>query len=217
MKGNVKTKKSNFKLMNTNTQNLLHQDGIALYYEKAIPEDQIKQLFDELINNISWENERVVMFGKEIITKRKVAFYSDSSIAYTYSSRTKIGLPWNETLITLKNIVASITKEKYNACLLNLYHNGEEAMGWHCDNEKEIVGNSSIASVSIGASRKFSFKHKVTKETISIQLGNGSLLEMKGTIQQHWWHSLPKSKKVTESRINLTFRQMHTPKNVNEK
>jgi alkylated DNA repair dioxygenase AlkB len=157
------------------------------------------------------------MFGKEIITKRKVAFYSDPSIAYTYSSRTKIGLPWKETLITLKNMVESITKEKYNACLLNLYHNGEEAMGWHCDNEKEIVANSSIASLSIGASRKFSFKHKVTKETISIQLENGSLLEMKGVIQQHWWHSLPKSKKINESRINLTFRQMHPKKGINEK
>jgi alkylated DNA repair dioxygenase AlkB len=203
--------------MNTNNQNLLHQDGIALYYEKVIPENQIMQLLDELLNHISWENERVVMFGKEIITKRKVAFYSDPLIAYTYSSRTKVGLPWKETLITLKNIVELITKEKYNACLLNLYHNGEEAMGWHCDNEKEIVTNSSIASISIGASRKFSFKHKVTKETISIQLENGSLLEMKGTIQQHWWHSLPKSKKVTESRINLTFRQMYAPKNKNEK
>ena len=203
--------------MNTNTQNLLHQDGIALYWEKAIPENQIKQLFDELFSNINWENERVVMFGKEIITKRKVAFYSDPLIAYTYASRTKIGLPWKETLITLKNIVASITKEKYNACLLNLYHNGEEAMGWHCDNEKEIVANSSIASLSIGVSRKFSFKHKVTKDTKSIQLENGSLLEMKGPIQQHWWHSLPKSKKITESRINLTFRQMHAPKNMNEK
>ncbi len=203
--------------MNTNTLNLLHQDGIALYYKKAIPENQIKPIFDELLNHISWENERVVMFGKEIITKRKVAFHSDSSIAYTYASRTKIGLPWKETLIILKNIVESITNEKYNACLLNLYHNGEEAMGWHCDNEKEIVPNSSIASLSIGASRKFSFKHKATKETISIQLENGSLLEMKGAIQQHWWHALPKSKKITESRINLTFRQMYVPKNKNEK
>ena len=195
-----------------NPINIIHQDGIALYHEKVISGEQIKPLYDELLNNINWENERVVMFGKEIITKRKVAFYSDPSIAYTYSSRTKVGLPWNETLITLKNMVASITKEKYNACLLNLYHNGEEAMGWHCDNEKEIVTNSSIASLSIGATRKFSFKHKVTKETISIQLENGSLLEMKGTIQSHWLHALPKSKKITESRINLTFRQMHTQK-----
>jgi alkylated DNA repair dioxygenase AlkB len=195
-----------------NPLNIIHQDGIALYHEKVISDEQIKPLYDELLNKINWENERVVMFGKEIITKRKVAFYSDASIAYTYASKTKIGLPWIDPLIIIKNIVESLTKQTYNACLLNLYHNGDEAMGWHCDNEKEIVANSSIASLSIGASRKFSFKHKLTKETISIQLENGSLLEMKGTIQSHWLHALPKSKKITEPRINLTFRQMHTQK-----
>jgi alkylated DNA repair dioxygenase AlkB len=195
-----------------NPLNIIAQDGIALYHEKVLTDEQIKPLYDKLLNNINWENERVVMFGKEIITKRKVAFYSDPLIAYTYSSKTKIGLPWKDPLIILKNIVESLTKQTYNACLLNLYHNGEEAMGWHSDNEKEIIANSSIASLSIGASRKFSFKHKVTKETISIQLENGSLLEMKGTIQSHWLHTLPKSKKITESRINLTFRQMHAQK-----
>ena len=146
--------------MTMNPPNILNQDGIAIYHEQVISEEQIKHLYDDLLININWENERVVMFGKEIITKRKVAFYSDSSIAYRYSSKTKIGLPWNDTLITLKNIAESITKETYNACLLNLYHNGEESMGWHSDNEKEIVTNSSIASLSIGAIRKFSFKHK---------------------------------------------------------
>ena len=195
-----------------NPLQIIEQDGIALYHEKVISDEQIKPLYDELLNEINWENERVVMFGKEIITKRKVAFYSDASIAYTYVSKTKIGLPWKDPLIILKNIVESLTKQTYNACLLNLYHNGDEAMGWHSDNEKEIIANSTIASLSIGASRKFSFKHKVTKETISIQLENGSLLEMKGTIQSHWLHALPKSKKITESRINLTFRQMHTQK-----
>ena len=195
-----------------NPLNIIDQDGIALYHEKVLTDEQIKPLYEELLNKINWENERVVMFGKEIITKRKVAFYSDPLIAYTYSSKTKIGLPWKDPLIILKNIVESLTKQTYNACLLNLYHNGDEAMGWHSDNEKEIIANSTIASLSIGASRKFSFKHKVTKETISIKLENGSLLEMKGTIQSHWLHTLPKSKKITESRINLTFRQMHTQK-----
>ena len=195
-----------------NPLNIIDQDGIALYHEKVLTDEQIKPLYEELLNKINWENERVVMFGKEIITKRKVAFYSDPLIAYTYSSKTKIGLPWKDPLFILKNIVESLTKQTYNACLLNLYHNGEEAMGWHSDNEKEIIANSTIASLSIGASRKFSFKHKVTKETKSIQLGNGSLLEMKGTIQSHWLHTLPKSKKITESRINLTFRQMHAQK-----
>ena len=102
----------------------------------------------------------------------------------------------------------SLTKSKYNACLLNLYHNGDESMGWHSDDEKEIIAESSIASLSLGAERKFSFKHKATKETISVLLENGSLLEMKGAIQKNWWHALPKSKKVIAPRINLTFRQM---------
>lgn len=195
-----------------NRPNILPHDGIALYYDKIIADDQVKQLYDALLNNILWENERVIMFGKEIITKRKVALYSDPSIAYRYASKTKIGLPWTSTLLTIKNTIESITKESYNACLLNLYHNGEESMGWHSDNEKEIITNSSIASLSLGASRKFSFKHKETKETVSIELANGSLLEMKGSVQNHWWHALLKSKKVTDARINLTFRQMHTQK-----
>ena len=109
-------------------------------------------------------------------------------------------------------MISAITKNEYNACLLNLYHNGDEGMGWHSDNEKEIITNSSIASLSIGAQRKFAFKHKLTKETHSLILENGSLLEMKGTIQQHWLHCLPKSKKVQTPRINLTFRQMHHEK-----
>lgn len=192
--------------------NILPQDGIALYYDKIIADEQVKQLYDTILNNIHWENERVIMFGKEIITKRKVAFFSDPSISYRYASKTKIGLPWTSTLITIKNRIESITKESYNACLLNLYHNGEESMGWHSDNEKEIITNSSIASLSLGANRKFSFKHKVSKETVSIELEDGSLLEMKGSVQAHWWHALLKSKKVTDARINLTFRQMHTQK-----
>ena len=192
--------------------NILPQDGIALYYDKIIGDEQVKQLYDALFNNIHWENERVIMFGKEIITKRKVAFFSDPSISYRYASKTKIGLPWTSTLITIKNRIESITKESYNACLLNLYHNGEESMGWHSDNEKEIITNSSIASLSLGANRKFSFKHKLSKETVSIELEDGSLLEMKGSVQAHWWHALLKSKKVTDGRMNLTFRQMHTQK-----
>ena len=198
--------------MINNRPNILPQDGIALYYEKIVNDEEIKGLYDALLNNIHWENERVIMFGKEIVTKRKVAFFSDPSISYRYASKTKIGLPWTSSLLIIKNIVESITKESYNACLLNLYHNGEESMGWHSDNEKEIIANSSIASLSLGANRKFSFKHKASKETVSIELEDGSLLEMKGSIQAHWWHALLKSKKVTAARINLTFRQMHTQK-----
>jgi alkylated DNA repair dioxygenase AlkB len=194
--------------MNDNIPNIINQDGDALYYPQAIPAEQLSHFYNELFNKISWEQDCVMMFGKEIITKRKVAFYSDPMISYTYSGKLKVGLPWSQELLVIKEIVESFTKVKYNACLLNLYHNGDESMGWHSDNEKEIIVNSSIASLSIGAERKFSFKHKTTKETVSVLLENGSLLEMKGAIQQNWWHALPKSKRVTEPRINLTFRQM---------
>jgi alkylated DNA repair dioxygenase AlkB len=148
------------------------------------------------------------MFGNEITTKRKVAFYSDPNIQYRYSQRTKKGLEWISILLQIKSIVESYTQTQYNACLLNLYHNGNEAMGWHSDNEVEIMPNSSIASISLGAERKFSFKNKTTKETNTILLENGSLLEMKGELQNHWLHSLPKSTKIIMPRINLTFRQM---------
>jgi alkylated DNA repair dioxygenase AlkB len=148
------------------------------------------------------------MFGKEITTKRKVAFYADSLIEYTYSNKTKKGLEWTPLLIDIKQLVSSYTGSDYNACLLNLYHDGEEGMGWHSDDEKEIMPNSSIASLSLGAERKFAIKHKVSKEAQNILLENGSLLEMLGSFQKNWLHSMPKSKKIIAPRINLTFRQM---------
>ena len=196
--------------MNKDFPYIINKEGQAIYFGKIISEEQINVFFEELINKIDWKNEVVVMFGKEITTKRKVAFYSDPNIQYRYSQITKKGLTWIPILLQIKSIVESNTHTQYNACLLNLYHNGNEAMGWHADNEAEIKPNSSIASISLGATRKFSFKNKTTKETNSLLLENGSLLEMKGALQNHWLHSLPKSTKITTPRINLTFRQMIT-------
>ncbi len=194
--------------MNKDFPYIINKEGQAIYFGKIISEEQINVFFEELINKIDWKNEVVVMFGNEITTKRKVAFYSDPNIQYRYSQRTKKGLEWISILLQIKSIVESYTQTQYNACLLNLYHNGNEAMGWHSDNEVEIMPNSSIASISLGAERKFSFKNKTTKETNTILLENGSLLEMKGELQNHWLHSLPKSTKIIMPRINLTFRQM---------
>ena len=143
------------------------------------------------------------------IPTQKVAWFADAGITYTYAGVKKSGLVWTDTLLEIKQKVESITGAKYNACLLNLYHEGEEGMGWHQDNEVEMVAGSSIASLSLGAARKFAFKHATTNERLDIELANGSLLDMKGTIQQHWYHSLPKTKKVKQMRINLTFRLMH--------
>ena len=188
--------------------NIINQDGQAHYFGEIINDEQNHKYFNELLHKIEWANEKLIMFGKEITTKRKVAFYADPFINYTYSNKTKKGLQWTPLLIEIKKIVTSYTGSNYNACLLNLYHDGEEGMGWHCDDEKEIIPNSSIASLSLGAERKFAIKHKLTKQTHSMILENGSLLEMLGSFQKNWLHSLPKSKKVIDTRINLTFRQM---------
>jgi len=188
--------------------NIINQDGQAHYFGKILNDEQNRKYLNELLHKIEWTNENLIMFGKEIITKRKVGFYAGQHIQYTYSNKTKKGLAWTPILLEIKQMVTSYTGANYNACLLNLYHDGNEGMGWHSDDEREIVPNSSIASLSIGAERKFSLKHKASKESLSIVLENGSLLEMSGSIQQNWLHSLPKSKKIMDARINLTFRQM---------
>lgn len=148
------------------------------------------------------------IFGKHIVTARKVAWYGDSNFAYTYSGTTKQALAWTAQLAALKAKVEELTGKIFNSCLLNLYHHGDEGMSWHSDDEKSLVQNSSIASVSLGAEREFRFKHKRLDQKASVLLESGSLLVMKGSTQSHWLHSIPKSKKVKSPRINLTFRSM---------
>ena len=170
--------------------NLLHKDGTVNYYRNVLTHNEANRYFDLLLQNILWRNDEAVIFGKHIVAKRKVAWYGDSDYLYTYSNTTKQALVWT----------------KFNSCLLNLYHNGDEGIAWHSDDEKPLGENSIIASLSFGAERKFSFKHKHTKQTISVVLEHGSLLIMKDATQTNWLHSLPKSKKITRPRINLTFR-----------
>lgn len=172
--------------------------------------DQANEYFDSLLQNIPWKNDEVVVFGKRIVTKRKTAWYGDSNYVYIYSNTIKQALPWTRELVNLKQIVENLSNTKFNSCLLNLYHDGNEGMGWHSDDEKSIEDNSTIASVSLGAERKFSFKHKQSNKTISVLLEHGSLLLMKDATQKNWLHSLPKSSKITLPRINLTFRRMVT-------
>ncbi len=194
-----------FPIVNTPEQ-LLPYDGLAIYYGSIFLPPLIEEYKLLLMDEIVWENDHIRMFGKEIITKRKVAWYGDKPFLYRYSNSTKKALPITGTLNRIRKTIEEISGETYNSCLLNLYHNGDESMGWHSDNEKELQKNGAIASVSFGAVRKFSFKHKTTKEKKEIDLENGSLLVMKGPIQEHWLHQLPPSRKVKESRINLTFR-----------
>ena len=188
---------------------ILNKDDTVNYYGKILSSKEADQYFDSLMRNIQWEKDELIIFGKHVTTKRKVAWYGDSEYLYTYSSTTKRALDWTRELFELKQIVEKYAETKFNSCLLNLYHDGSEGMGWHSDDEKPLGKNNTIASLSFGAERKFSFKNKQTKQTVSIVLEHGSLLIMKGATQSNWLHSLPKSKNITQSRINLTFRTIH--------
>jgi|26BtaG_2_1085354.scaffolds.fasta_scaffold00022_35 alkylated DNA repair dioxygenase AlkB len=197
-----------FNMENAHPIKVISEDGDVNYYGKVFSKEECEQYFEDLMKTIQWKHDEVFIFGKKIITKRQVAWYGDMGLKYTYSKTTKIAFSWTKELLKIKNSIESKTGESFNSCLLNLYHSGEEGMGWHSDDEKDLVRNSAIASVSFGTERKFVFKHKNTKETISLNLENGSLLLMKGKTQSHWSHRLPPSKKVTGPRINLTFRSI---------
>ena len=188
--------------------NLLPKDGTVNYYGKIFSEEYSFKYYVKLLNEVIWQHDVIKMFGKEIVTKRKVAFLGDEGISYKYSGKNKIAENWLKFILEIKSTVEEISGEKFNACLLNYYHNGSEAMSWHSDNEKEILVNSAIASVSFGAERKFGFKHNFTKEEISLILENGSLLIMKDEIQKYWKHKLYIESKITQPRINLTFRMI---------
>lgn len=187
-------------------QNLLPKNGEAYYYGKIFSEKDAKYYFDTLLESIDWKHDELTIFGKKIITKRKVAWYGTPGLKYTYSKTIKTALPWTAELLKIKKIIEDKTGESYNSCLLNLYHSGEEAMGWHSDDEKDLKKNAAIASLSLGAERKFVFKHKESKESVSKILEDGSLLLMGGSTQSNWLHRLPPTKKVLQPRINLTFR-----------
>jgi alkylated DNA repair dioxygenase AlkB len=189
-----------------NTSNLLPSGGIVNYYGKLWSFQRANEYFDSLMNTIEWKNDQAIIYGKLIITKRKVAWYGDKDYEYTYSNTTKRALPWTKELLELKRIAEEKTGETFNSCLLNLYHSGEEGMAWHSDGEKDLKKNGAIGSLSFGAERKFAFKHKETKEIVSVILEHGSLLVMKDTTQSNWLHRLPPTKRICKPRINLTFR-----------
>ncbi len=187
---------------------IINNDGLVIYYGKVTQKDEADAYLENLLDTIEWKNDEAIIFGRHIITKRKVAWYGDDGYSYKYSGTTKQALSWTPELLELKTITEQITGESFNSCLLNLYHDGNEGMAWHSDDEKSLGKDSAIASLSFGAERKFSLKHRVTKESHSVLLENGSLLIMKGATQTNWLHSLPKSKRIISPRVNLTFRRM---------
>lgn len=187
-------------------KNILSKDGTVHYHGIVFPKTIADNYYESLLQHIAWEHDEAIIFGKRIVTKRKVAWYAEQAFEYSYSNTTKHALLFTKELLELKALVEKETQETYNSCLLNLYHDGSEGMAWHSDGETDLKKNGAIASLTFGAERKFGFKHKVTKETVYLILQHGSLLVMKDETQTHWLHRLPPTKKITRPRINLTFR-----------
>ncbi|WP_413514041.1 alpha-ketoglutarate-dependent dioxygenase AlkB family protein [Myroides odoratus] len=190
-------------------KNYLPYEGTVHFYGYVLARQEAAYYFEHLLHSIEWKNDEALIFGKKISTKRKVAWYGSQPFQYTYSNSTKHALPWTPELLDLKTCIEKETGETYNSCLLNLYHNGNEGMAWHSDGEKDLKKNGAIASLSLGATRKFLFKHKSTQEKVEFILESGSLLVMKDETQTFWLHRLPPTKVVHQPRINLTFRTIN--------
>ncbi|WP_246615989.1 alpha-ketoglutarate-dependent dioxygenase AlkB [Aquimarina litoralis] len=181
-------------------------DGEAYYYPEFFNKKEADQLFEILSQSISWQQDDIKVFGKVYPQPRLTALYASNNRTYTYSNITMQPHQFTKELLAIKKKVEQITSEHFTTCLLNLYRDGQDSNGWHSDNEKELGPNPTIASVSFGEDRWFHFKHKTKNLKQKILLQHGSLLLMKGTTQENWLHQIPKSKKITKPRINLTFR-----------
>ncbi|MBT8589506.1 alpha-ketoglutarate-dependent dioxygenase AlkB [Polynucleobacter paneuropaeus] len=189
--------------------NILSKDGSAHYYPNIFNEESSTLFMSQLQESLTWGPEQLMMFGKLVTTRRKVAWVGDPKCSYTYSGIKKIPQNWTSELLFIKAQLEEISQSEFNSCLLNLYHDGNDGMGWHSDDEKELDPLSPIASLSLGAQRKFAFRHKKDKETISLFLENGSALIMHPPTQEYWQHALLKSKTASDIRINLTFRKIN--------
>lgn len=189
-------------------ENLLPFDGCVIHYAQFIKADKQNDIFEKLIEEINWKQEGMKMYGKEILFPRLTAWYSSNNKSYKYSGVVNEPQGFTSTLLDLKNKIETLTGSFYNSALLNYYRTGNDSMGWHSDDEKELGQNPNIASLSFGATRKFQFKHKtIPKSIININLESGSLLIMKNETQHNWLHQIPKVK-LAEPRINITFRNI---------
>lgn len=193
-------------LFTTEDTNYLPYNGTVNYYGRVLSIEQNHHFYKYLLNEIPWKNDEALIFGKHIVTKRKVAWFGDKEYSYIYSGTTRKSLLWTKELLELKKLIESQLNLKFNSCLLNLYPTGNEGMAWHSDDEKSLGKDTVIASLTFGAERYFAFKHKKTQEKVKLLLENGSLLVMKGVTQTYWLHRLPPTVNVKSPRINLTFR-----------
>lgn len=187
--------------------NLLPHDGEAYFYPELFSKKESDHYLNALLQEISWKQEPIVIFGKQVMQPRLTAWFGDEGKCYHYSGITMQPERWTKSLLKIKEQIEVIAGVTFNSALLNQYRDGKDSMGWHRDNEKELGHNPVIGSVSFGATRKFVLRHYQDHSLKrSVELSHGSLLLMQGKTQHCWMHSIPKTTKQLGSRINITFR-----------
>ena len=184
-------------------------DGGLIYFPMFFDENEAIYYFNELWNIIDFQQNEIKIFGKTFPTPRLESFHSKENKNYSYSGIKLPSKPFNATLEKLLENVEQATNSKFNCVLINLYRDGSDGNGWHADNEKELGPNPIIASLSFGATRRFDLRNNLTTEKYSINLNSGDLLWMDNRIQNNYKHQIAKTKKVSEPRINLTFRYIY--------
>jgi len=187
-------------------KNLLPYDGTLSYNQNFYSDEKAIEIFNALKTYTEYEQRIIKIFGKEINAPRLEAFYSKNKQNYSYSGQTLQGNIFTPMIEDICMEVEAFTGACFNSVLINVYRDGQDSNGWHSDNEKELGINPVIASLSFGASRNIHFRHNKTNLKKTIEMENGSIMVMGGTIQHHWKHQVPKTSKVKSTRINMTFR-----------
>lgn len=189
-------------------QNLAPVDG-ELYFIKQFYQPAVADaLFQQLLTELAWQEESIFIFGRWVKVPRLMCWYGEKEAFYQYSHVLHRPLPWTKSLRTIQGDIEQASGYKFNSVLGNLYRNGNDSMGCHADDEKELGRNPAIASLSLGDSRVLKFKHQHSGTTLNVLQEHGDLLLMAGTLQHHWQHALPKTRQAKTARINLTFRKV---------
>jgi len=185
-------------------------DAEVSYRSDFLSGSEADALLESLLELSDWRRERLRIFGRELDAPRLSAWYGDPGIAYSYSGVTHVALGWPEQLVGIHARLEAELGVPFNGVLANCYRSGADSMGWHSDDERELGSRPVIASLSLGAQRRFRLRHRSRDdlETLDLPLAHGSLLVMAGDTQRHWRHSLPKTKRCHEPRVNLSFRRI---------
>jgi alkylated DNA repair dioxygenase AlkB len=182
-------------------------DADVRLWPQALQRDAADALLAGLLQDVPWQTEDILIFGERRRVPRLVSWHGDPGTAYSYSGTAHEPLPWTSQLLQLRDQVQELTGHVFNSVLLNLYRNGQDGMGWHADDEPELGRNPAIASVSLGATRRFKLRHRRRSEAaITLDLAHGDVLLMAGATQHTYVHSVPKTARPAGERINLTWR-----------